>query len=130
MDFAGRVVADLFMGGGTPLIEANRVGCDVLEFPLPFKDSLQAADRRAWSSWAGPCLLPTCDIAWPWHADCPSCRRTAGMPKRFTCRVGPRITWLAWPCRGSCHADNPFDRRHRHHERLCRNGGCPAGCSA
>src|SRR5205823_8695497 len=28
--FAGRVVADPFMGGGTPLIEANRVGCDVI----------------------------------------------------------------------------------------------------
>jgi len=29
-DFPGRKVADPFMGGGTPLIEANRVGCDVL----------------------------------------------------------------------------------------------------
>ena len=28
-DFPGRRVADPFMGGGTPLIEANRVGCDV-----------------------------------------------------------------------------------------------------
>ena len=28
-DFPGRKVADPFMGGGTPLIEANRVGCDV-----------------------------------------------------------------------------------------------------
>jgi putative DNA methylase len=29
-DFPGKRVADPFMGGGTPLIEANRVGCDVL----------------------------------------------------------------------------------------------------
>ena len=29
-DFPGRIVADPFMGGGTPLLEANRVGCDVL----------------------------------------------------------------------------------------------------
>lgn len=29
-DFSGRKVADPFMGGGTPLIEANRLGCDVL----------------------------------------------------------------------------------------------------
>jgi adenine-specific DNA methylase len=29
-DFEGKVVADPFMGGGTPLIEANRVGCDVI----------------------------------------------------------------------------------------------------
>lgn len=28
-NFRGRKVADPFMGGGTPLIEANRVGCDV-----------------------------------------------------------------------------------------------------
>jgi adenine-specific DNA methylase len=28
-DFPGRLVLDPFMGGGTPLLEANRVGCDV-----------------------------------------------------------------------------------------------------
>jgi putative DNA methylase len=28
-DFNGLSVADPFMGGGTPLIEANRVGCDI-----------------------------------------------------------------------------------------------------
>ena len=28
-DFSGLRIADPFMGGGTPLIEANRVGCDV-----------------------------------------------------------------------------------------------------
>ena len=29
-DFPGRLVADPFMGGGIPLLEANRVGCDVM----------------------------------------------------------------------------------------------------
>lgn len=33
-DFAGKRVADPFMGGGIPLIEANRVGCDVLGFDI------------------------------------------------------------------------------------------------
>src|SRR5438309_1641307 len=33
-DFSGRVVADPFMGGGIPLIEANRVGCDVFGFDI------------------------------------------------------------------------------------------------
>ncbi len=33
-DFPGRVVADPFMGGGTPLVEANRVGCDVMGFDI------------------------------------------------------------------------------------------------
>lgn len=29
-DFKGRTIADPFMGGGTPLLEANRLGCDVV----------------------------------------------------------------------------------------------------
>lgn len=33
-DFPGRVVCDPFMGGGTPLLEANRVGCDVVGFDI------------------------------------------------------------------------------------------------
>ncbi len=33
-DFSGRTIADPFMGGGTPLLEANRVGCDVLGFDI------------------------------------------------------------------------------------------------
>lgn len=33
-DFPGRALADPFMGGGTPLIEANRVGCDVMGFDI------------------------------------------------------------------------------------------------
>ncbi len=34
MTFPGRMVADPFMGGGTPLLEANRVGCDVQGFDI------------------------------------------------------------------------------------------------
>lgn len=33
-DFSGRHVADPFMGGGTPILEANRVGCDVTGFDI------------------------------------------------------------------------------------------------
>ncbi|MGH7784231.1 MAG: DUF1156 domain-containing protein, partial [Candidatus Binatia bacterium] len=33
-DFSGRVIADPFIGDGTPLIEANRVGCDVIGFDI------------------------------------------------------------------------------------------------
>jgi putative DNA methylase len=33
-DFSGRVIADPFIGGGTPLIESNRVGCDVIGFDI------------------------------------------------------------------------------------------------
>ena len=33
-DFRGLRIADPFMGGGTPLLEANRVGCDVEGFDI------------------------------------------------------------------------------------------------
>lgn len=33
-DFAGKAVADPFMGGGTPIIEANRLGCDVRGYDI------------------------------------------------------------------------------------------------
>ncbi len=33
-DFPNRRVVDPFMGGGTPLLEANRVGCDVQGFDI------------------------------------------------------------------------------------------------
>jgi adenine-specific DNA methylase len=33
-DLSGRCIADPFMGGGTPLMEANRVGCDVIGFDI------------------------------------------------------------------------------------------------
>jgi len=33
-EFAGRRIADPFMGGGTPLLEANRLGCDVVGFDI------------------------------------------------------------------------------------------------
>src|SRR5580693_2368011 len=33
-NLAGRLVADPFMGGGTPLLESNRVGCDVVGYDI------------------------------------------------------------------------------------------------
>ena len=33
-NFRGKVIADPFMGGGTPLLEANRVGCHVIGFDI------------------------------------------------------------------------------------------------
>jgi adenine-specific DNA methylase len=33
-DFRGKLIADPFMGGGTPLLEANRIGCDVIGFDI------------------------------------------------------------------------------------------------
>jgi putative DNA methylase len=33
-NFPGRHVADPFMGGGTPILEANRIGCNVTGFDI------------------------------------------------------------------------------------------------
>jgi putative DNA methylase len=33
-DLRGIRIADPFMGGGTPLLEANRVGCDVIGYDI------------------------------------------------------------------------------------------------
>src|ERR1700749_374204 len=33
-DLGGKLVADPFMGGGTPLIEANRIGCNIIGFDI------------------------------------------------------------------------------------------------
>ncbi len=33
-DFKGKTIADPFMGGGTPLIEANRIGCNSIGFDI------------------------------------------------------------------------------------------------
>ena len=48
---SGRKICDPFMGGGTPLLEANRLGCDVVGFDInpmqvfPFRPLLQEARR-------------------------------------------------------------------------------------
>ena len=44
-DFPGLVVADPFMGGGTLLIGANRVACEVLGFDMNPKSTVLAASR-------------------------------------------------------------------------------------
>jgi adenine-specific DNA methylase len=33
-DLKGIKIADPFMGGGTPLIEANRLGCDIVGYDI------------------------------------------------------------------------------------------------
>ncbi len=53
-DFKGLAIADPFMGGGTPLIEANRVGCDVVGYdinPMAYwivKQELEYLDLQAY----------------------------------------------------------------------------------
>jgi putative DNA methylase len=61
-DFPGRRIADPFMGGGTPLIEANRVGCDVTGFDINpmaawiVREELEHLDLAAYRSAADALL--------------------------------------------------------------------------
>lgn len=53
-DFKGLRIADPFMGGGTPLLEANRVGCDVIGYdinPMSYwivKQEIEHLDLKAY----------------------------------------------------------------------------------
>jgi len=53
-EFKGLRIADPFMGGGTPLLEANRVGCDIIGFdinPMAYwivRQEIEDLDLRAY----------------------------------------------------------------------------------
>jgi putative DNA methylase len=53
-EFKGLKVADPFMGGGTPLLEANRVGCDIIGFdinPMAYwivRQEIESLDLKAY----------------------------------------------------------------------------------
>lgn len=54
--FAGITVADPFMGGGTPLLEANRIGCNVIGTDINpmaawiVREEIEAIDLKAYSN--------------------------------------------------------------------------------
>jgi len=77
-DFAGRIVADPFMGGGTPLLEANRVGCDVQGFDINpmaawiVREEIEHLDLEAYRT-ASRSLMKalTTEIGAAYRTDCP-----------------------------------------------------------
>lgn len=77
-DFPGRRVADPFMGGGIPLIEANRLGCDVLGFDINpmaawvVKEEIEHLDLDAYRQ-ASETLLSALEeeLADFYRTDCP-----------------------------------------------------------
>ena len=77
-DFPGRKVADPFMGGGIPLIEANRIGCDVYGFDINpmsawiVREEIEHLDMDAYEQQAAK-LLKTlrAEIEDLYHTDCP-----------------------------------------------------------
>jgi putative DNA methylase len=77
-DFPGRVVADPFMGGGTPLLEANRVGCDIQGFDINpmaawiVREEIEHLDLAAYRQ-ASDALMAALeeDIGAAYRTDCP-----------------------------------------------------------
>lgn len=100
----GLRVLDPFMGGGTPLIEANRLGCDVIGFdinPMAYwvtREELESIDLHLYQEAAehllktledeiGPLYKTTCTVCgspqadvksflWVKTHDCPNCGNT------------------------------------------------------
>ncbi len=76
--FPGKQVADPFMGGGTPLIEANRVGCDVLGFDINpmsawiVREEIEHLDLTAYRAAADALLAALrADLDALYRTDCP-----------------------------------------------------------
>jgi len=77
-DFPGKTVADPFMGGGTPLLEANRVGCDVLGFDINpmaawiVREEIEFLDLKAYRL-AADTLIENLreEIGTAYRTDCP-----------------------------------------------------------
>jgi len=77
-DFPGRVVADPFMGGGTPLLEANRVGCDVIGLDINpmsawiVREEIEHLDLEAYRQ-AGERLIEALktEVGDSYFTDCP-----------------------------------------------------------
>ena len=77
-DLSGRRIGDPFMGGGTPLVEANRVGCDVEGFDINpmaawiVREEIERIDLDAYRSAAADLLAALrADIGPFYRTSCP-----------------------------------------------------------
>lgn len=78
-DFPGKMVADPFMGGGTPLLEANRVGCDVQGFDINpmaawiVREEIEHLDRKKYRRAANNLIAKlTEELGASYLTDCPT----------------------------------------------------------
>src|SRR6266566_9112860 len=77
-DFPGKRVADPFMGGGIPLLEANRVGCDVQGFDINpmaawiVREEIEHLDLEAYRGTSRSLISSlTREIGRAYRTDCP-----------------------------------------------------------
>src|SRR3984957_10809069 len=127
-DFPGRVVADPFMGGGTPLLEANRVGCDVQGFDInpmatwivreeiehldlaaymkAAEDLVHALEKKVGDGYRTDCPLygdknvPVKYFLWVKVLDCEECRRAFDLFPGYLVADDPRHTSNVLVCAG------------------------------
>ena len=78
-DFAGKLVADPFMGGGSPLIEANRIGCDVLGLDINpmaawiVREEIEHLDHAAYRKAASRLVTALArEVGELYRTDCPA----------------------------------------------------------
>ncbi len=88
--FPGRVVADPFMGGGTPLLEANRVGCDVIGFDINpmaawvVREEIESLDLKAYEEAARTLVQRLeSEVAIHYQTRCIQCGASDALVKYF-----------------------------------------------
>lgn len=129
-DFPGKTVADPFMGGGTPLLEANRVGCDVLGFDINpmaawiVREEIEHLDLKAYRLAADTLIENlTAEIGTTYRTDCPT-YGDSDVPVKY-------FLWVkTLDCEQCGHEFDLFpgylladDTRHPHHVLICASCG-------
>jgi adenine-specific DNA methylase len=145
--FEGLTIGDPFMGGGTPLLEANRIGCNVIGTDINpmaawvVREEIDAIDLRAYTKTAeelighvaeevGYLYKTTCPITGREDADvkyflwvktgiCQACRSTFDLFPGYVLAEDARHTAYVLICPGCGHLNEVSDPRHA--------GSCPCG---
>jgi adenine-specific DNA methylase len=105
-NFEGVTIADPFMGGGTPLLEANRIGCDVVGTDINpmaawvVREEIDALDLKGYTETAqGLVEQLSAELGHLYKTKCP-----------VTGRKDATVKYFLWVKTGTCSAcRKPFD---------------------
>jgi len=146
-DFCGKRVADPFMGGGTPLIEANRIGCDVQGYDINpmaawiVREEIEHLDLVAYRKAAdalvetlageigsayrtdcphyGECDLPVKYFLWVKTLDCERCRKQIDLFPGYLLADDSRHPKHVLVCPGCGELNEVEDAKHAGSCRIC-----------
>jgi len=147
-DFPALKIADPFMGGGTPLLEANRLGCDVVGFdinPMSYwivKQEIEHLDLSAYDEAAallrdklekdiGPLYRTNCVICgnerahvkyflWVKTMDCQYCGKNIDLFPGYLLAANARHPMNVFVCPSCGQLTETDDRKHPGRCRHCR----------